>query len=445
MNTKKKHNADVLKSDHNGNHPSEEELQEWELFPDSFASQEFERIREHLDRCRPCKVYCERVRMAEKDVEAYLETENGRNARQILLDQIASKCASDCPCQGPRDNGKLKSCVPDDPPPDSPHMYGRRKTHARLEKLAIGRCIAEILAQGSYVGEAMGADGGTTNEALAEVLGHDAATSARDQRVLITNHRLIPQLISRHSDRIQVLGVGGLYRADRETFVGDQAIESIQRLQYSVSVLGINGFSPPWLLTGSGVEDGIKKAFIRSSRDVILAFDSSKWGFNSGSRLATLADLFGTDYLLEPDGRTVHLVTTYPVVDPEVCGAEHAKVLRYRDRFLAGVKRLTTNGWREYDSSVRAAIVRFRDEDTLDLMLDLKEPHRLDSLPERYFDDLELEREENLDSVAHSVLVVSIELIGDFVNSRRPVDKLRTETGKLDLVGVSAHDTDCRG
>lgn len=449
MSTRKKRKVkmiDAKESNHKGTHPSETELQNWTLLPDALAAEESERIKSHVESCVTCKVYCELVRAAEKDAEAYLQTETGRNRGQNLLDRIVS---SDCHCRVPAacvtvndssanrpaksvvvagDNSTEEASVvePDiicDATQPRLPMYDRRKKQARLEKLAIGECVSNILAQGGYSGEAVGFDGGTTNETIAEVLSRDAKTNGRERRVLITNHRLIPQLVSEQSDRIQVLGVGGLYRPDRETFVGDQAIENIKRLQYAVSVLGINGFNPPWLLTTSGVEDGIKKAFIRSSRDIILAFDSSKWGFISGSRLATLSNLFGPEYLMDPDGRTVYLVTTYPVMHPAADGTEYAKVLRYRERFLAGVKRLTTNGWNEYDSLVRGIIVRFPDAETLDPTFEPAEAHQLDHLPLDYFENLERDRVENCNNAAQSVLVVSIELICDFVNTRRQVGR----------------------
>jgi DeoR/GlpR family transcriptional regulator of sugar metabolism len=451
MSTRKKGRdkmIDTKESNHNGTHPSEEELQDWTLVPDAFAPEDAERIKSHMASCVTCKVYCELVRGAEKDVEAYLQTGTGRNQGQKLLDRIVPEaacglCAPDY--VGPTPTARrdpAQSCpltAGMAPAPMRLSMYDWRKMHARLEKLAIGKCITNILARGSYPGQAVGVDGGTTNQAFAEVFGFDADKNKRDRRVLKTNHRIVPQLVSRYSNRIQVLGVGGLYRPDRETFVGDQATESIQRLQYEISVLGINGFNPPWLLTTSGVEDGIKKAFIRSSRDLILAFDSSKWGGNSGSKLATLSSLFRPEYLMDPDGRTVHLVTTYPVMDPAVDGTEYAEVLRHREKFLAGVKRLMTNGCREYDSSVRGIVVGFPGAETLDPTFESAEPHQLDDhLSLDYFENLEQDRvkAKNGNSAAQSVLVVSIEFIfrADAVNSRRPVGARRVPTSESFLL-----------
>lgn len=132
------------------------------------------------------KVYCELVRTTEKDVEAYLQTETGRNWGPAQSRQVTAGMAFT--------------------PPRLP-MYGRRqKKQARPEKLTIGKVISNILAQGGYPGEAVGVDGGTTNETVAEVLSRDTAINGRERRILITNQRLIPQLVSQQLDRIQMLG-----------------------------------------------------------------------------------------------------------------------------------------------------------------------------------------------------------------------------------------------
>lgn len=409
MSTIKKQKIKIIntqESYHNGTHPSEEELQNWTLLPDALTSEESERIKKHVDGCEICTVYCELVRTAEKDVEVYLQTELGRNRGQNLLYQIAA--------QRHAVMAKVAST------PTRLSVYNRRQELARLEKLAIGKVISYMLARGNYPGESVGIDGGTTNEAVAEVLSREAANNEYKKRVLVTNHRLIPQFVSQQSDRFHVIGIGGLYRPDRETFVGDHAIQSIRRLQCSASVLGINSFNPPWLLTSSGREDGIKRAFIRSSRDIILAFDSSKWGVHTGSKLVELPDLFRSNYLLDPDGRTVHIVTTYPVVT-DTDKIDNPKVLLHRDRFLTGLKRLTTNGCRGYGSLLRGAIVRFADEKDLDLMVD-SELYRLDDLPSNYFDNLE-KRMKKFNTSAQSILVVWIQLIGSYTNQREPVDE----------------------
>lgn len=469
-------------SDCDGTHPSQEELQEWTLLSDTLAAGEYERINRHVESCEICTIYCRLVQAAEKDVEAYLQTETGRKRGQMLLDEIALKrdptppvcglCERDCvtvsdsPANAPAESvvghnstyeaggvarnisrgatatsrrDPAQSCPLTTGGASAPMrlpMYDRRKTSARLEKLAIGKYITSILAQGRYRGQAVGVDGGTTNEAFAEVFGFDAAKNKRDRRVLKTNHRIVPQLVTRYSNRIQVHSVGGLYRPDRETFVGEQAIESVTGMQYAVSVIGINGFDPPWLLTTSGVEDGIKRAFIRSSRDVVFAFDSSKWGFICGSRLAKLSSLFAPEYLMNPDGRTVHLVTTYPVLDPAADGTEYAEVLRHRERFLAGLKRLTTNGWRKYGTEVCGVIVHFPDGETLDPKLELGDAHQLDHLPLDYFENLEQDPVRVDSNAAQSVLVVSIDFVSDFMHTRRLVGKRSPKSTDPSLVEV---------
>ncbi len=107
MSTRKKRKveqSDAQEPDRNETHPSENELQNWTLLPDAFGAEEFERIKRHVVSCEICKVYCELVRMAEKDVESYLQTEAGLTRRQNLLDHIKSVCSSDCPCQVARDD-----------------------------------------------------------------------------------------------------------------------------------------------------------------------------------------------------------------------------------------------------------------------------------------------------------------------------------------------------
>lgn len=424
--------ADVPSPRQGETHPNVDELEDWILIPEGLAAEEDESISTHVRECGSCRVYRDQVLAAEKEVSDHLQTETGRNWREALLEQIASAGQDAGSKAAPAKRRKPE--VPDGQPIQPVAAIGRtsvgggsaaesgeylkRKKRARAEKRAIGKDVTDIV-QGSYPGDAIGVDGGTTNEAFASELGRDSAKPNRDRRVLKTNHRMIPQLVCQHSDRIQVLGVGGRYRPDRETYVGDEAISSIERLVYSVSVLGINGFNPPWLLTTTGVEDDIKKAYIQSSRDVILAFDSSKWLRYTGSKLLSLGDLFGPKYLLDPDGRTVHLVTTYPLMDWLGPGDSRARVLLSRERFVAGIKRLVGNGWKHIDASVRVAIVRVPDEEDAEPMAEWEDPESLESLPQQYFDALEerIREEKGLETDGTTVLLVRIQLVGDFLSS----------------------------
>lgn len=469
MNTRNKRIAkrvDAQESDRNQHHPSEEELQNWTLLPDAVAGEESERIKRHVDSCELCKVYCELVLAAEKDVEAYLQTETGRNRRRKLLNRIASECAIDRPCPV-ASGGAVPTSMPlIDPPAKEPpqssgvagdtatkkpripapsilhastaesrpdprqsreavadvdsaqlpqRTYDTREQFFRRDKEAIGWGVADLLER-FYLGQGIGVDGGTTNATIARVLGFHAANGQSRRRVLVTNHAEIPRLLGERLELIEVHGVGGEYRHDLGTFIGDHAIVSLKRFRLAVSLLGINGYDSPLLLTSSGKEDGVKKAFMRSSRDLIFAFDSSKWGFRSGSTLATLRDLFEDyDCLLGdadgrsicPEERTIYLVTTFPVVDENAARKDIAEASQLQENFLAGVARLATDEWTQSGASVQGAIVAFPEEGTDPPTVRWMKPRPLDGLP-TYFEDIATKN--GLNQQPRLVLVVAFKL-----------------------------------
>lgn len=393
MSTNNNRNVDAQEVRHNKSHPSEEELQNWALVPEALSNEEFERIGRFVGRCDVCKVYCEFVRSAEKEVEAHLHTETGRNARQILLDRIASVETTQRPQR----------------------TYDTRKDFYPREKEAIAWGVADLL-ETIYPGQGIGVDGGTTNATVARVLEFRASTRETRRRVLVTNHSEIPSILGDRLESVEVHGIGGEYRHDLGTYVGDHAIVSMKRFRLAVSVLGINGLDPPLLLTSSGKEDGVKKAFMRSSRDLIFAFDSSKWGFRAGSTLATLRDLFeGHDYQLGdadgrsiyPEERTVYLVTTFPVVDENAVREDIAEAARRQENFLAGVARLSNDGWTTSGASVQGAIVDFSQNTTDSPNLRWFKPQPLDTLP-TYVEDMS--RKNHLERHSTRMLVVAFKL-----------------------------------
>lgn len=148
-------------------------------------------------------------------------------------------------------------------------------------------------------------DAGTTTGALARVL-----PRIPELRV-ITNSVLTAALLASRGD-LSVRILGGHVRGLTQAAVGSEALEALASLRVDIAILGANGLSAHHGLSTPDPEEAtVKRAMVRSARQVVALVDSTKIGQEHLVSFASLADvdLLVTDVELPP-ALTEHLATT---------------------------------------------------------------------------------------------------------------------------------------
>ncbi len=223
-------------------------------------------------------------------------------------------------------------------------------THGELENAAIAAYVTQLLR--CYRRENMAIDGGRTNTAIADALVHDIEDGYLSVRTIMTNNLGLPFLIP-DGDPFPLLELSGgrvrRKKAQLGDVVGDEAvIKRIRSWRFAVSVIGADGFNPPDLFTGTGQDYDTKRAFMRSSSDVIVPLPSYKWGRISGRSYLNVQKGYSQI-------KNIYLVTVYPhedAKDPSLRG----RALAFLDHLLAG-----TRAMEQYGTGVRLyyAVARF--------------------------------------------------------------------------------------
>ena len=170
-------------------------------------------------------------------------------------------------------------------------------------KQSIARAALERL--GPEPGTTVLVDAGTTTGALARLLPTDR------ELTIITNSVLTAaSLAAVGHTRVRILG--GQLRGLTQAAVGSEAVEALSALRVDVALLGANGVSAAHgLSTPDPDEATVKRAMVRSARQVVALVDSTKIGQEHLVSFATLADvdLLVTDVELPP-ALTEQLATT---------------------------------------------------------------------------------------------------------------------------------------
>lgn len=161
-------------------------------------------------------------------------------------------------------------------------------------KQAIARTALERLDLAP--GTTLLVDAGTTAGALARLLPADR------ELTIITNSVLTAaSLAAAGHSRVRILG--GQLRGLTQAAVGPEAIETLSTLRVDVAVLGANGVSAAHgLSTPDPDEATVKRAMVRSARQVVALVDSTKIGQEHLVSFASLdvIDLLVTDVELPP-------------------------------------------------------------------------------------------------------------------------------------------------
>ena len=170
-------------------------------------------------------------------------------------------------------------------------------------KQAIARAALEWL--GPEPGTTLLVDAGTTTGAFARLL------PTESNLTIITNSVLTAaSLAAAGQTRVRILG--GQLRGLTQAAVGPEAVETLSTLRVDVALLGANGVSAAHgLSTPDPDEATVKRAMVRSARQVVALVDSSKIGQEHLVSFASLddVDLLVTDVELPP-ALTEHLATT---------------------------------------------------------------------------------------------------------------------------------------
>ena len=170
-------------------------------------------------------------------------------------------------------------------------------------KQAIARAALEWL--GPEPGTTLLVDAGTTTGAFARIL------PTESNLTIITNSVLTAaSLAAAGQTRVRILG--GQLRGLTQAAVGPEAVETLSTLRVDVALLGANGVSAAHgLSTPDPDEATVKRAMVRSARQVVALVDSTKIGQEHLVSFASLddVDLLVTDVELPP-ALTEHLATT---------------------------------------------------------------------------------------------------------------------------------------
>ena len=128
-------------------------------------------------------------------------------------------------------------------------------------------------------------DAGTTTARVASMLSDDV------ELTVVTNSLPIATTLASRS-RVTVHLIGGRVRGTTMSAVDRWALATLESVNCDVAVLGTNGFSVDRGLTTPDVaESAVKGAMVKAAARRIVVADSSKYGADSFSRFASLADV----------------------------------------------------------------------------------------------------------------------------------------------------------
>ncbi|HEX2907245.1 MAG TPA: TIR domain-containing protein, partial [Phototrophicaceae bacterium] len=184
--------------------------------------------------------------------------------------------------------------------------YDERGRKFEIEKQCIGLYTAYYLRENACE-EAVAVDGGTTNIFALERIFRDSRERRSTVSVVMTNHLGILPAVQKQAEEAHPnwYFTGGRVRESRKDFA-EGAEVAVAAYEYSMAVVGVNGFRDCVLYTTSPREHLVKKAMIQQAKSVIFPFDASKWGRLAGCALCSL------DKIL-PSKEKVVLLTCYPI------------------------------------------------------------------------------------------------------------------------------------
>jgi DeoR/GlpR family transcriptional regulator of sugar metabolism len=158
-----------------------------------------------------------------------------------------------------------------------PPYFLRLDEHADA-KARIGRAAAELIADGASVALDVGT---TTLEIARQIVG-------RANLTVLTPSLRIGSLLS-EQPQIRTILAGGIIRAGELSLIGELAESSFDAFHVDKLFLGVGGISVEAGLTEYNIEDvRVKRAMLRSAKEVIVVADASKFGRTAFGAIAAL-------------------------------------------------------------------------------------------------------------------------------------------------------------
>ncbi len=195
-------------------------------------------------------------------------------------------------------------------------FYSLSATLHPEEKREIGAAAAQLVTEG----ETLFINSGTTT---AEVMRHLGARHDLPRATLITTN--VSATLDVRSASLEVILLGGHFRAESNAVVGDTARHVLQQVYADRCFLGVDGFSLKCGLTTPVAEEAeiARLMLARTRGPVVVVADASKWGVVSNYEIAPidLADLLVSDDSLPAEAvsglsaRGVRVIRAHPDAD----------------------------------------------------------------------------------------------------------------------------------
>lgn len=157
-------------------------------------------------------------------------------------------------------------------------------TENAAAKEAIAAACVELLAPGMTVA----LDVGTTTDAIARAI---AARPRLDGLLVVTNGLAIARSLEA-VEHVEVVVTGGTLRPLQHSLVNPMATAVLEGLDADIAFLGCNGVTVADGVTNANVPEAeVKRAMMRSARQVVVAADGSKIGATALARIAALDEV----------------------------------------------------------------------------------------------------------------------------------------------------------
>ncbi len=166
------------------------------------------------------------------------------------------------------------------------------------EKAAIARSAAELVRPGSSVG----LTAGTTTWTLAKHL------LAIEGLTVVTNGPSVARVFYQSTRRdLTVVLIGGT-RTPSDALVGPLATNALASLHIDTVFMGVHGMDAEFGYTTPNLAEAeVNEAFVRSTQNLVVVADHTKWGTRGLAQIAPLSDAAAvvTDSALPPDAVAV--------------------------------------------------------------------------------------------------------------------------------------------
>ena len=158
---------------------------------------------------------------------------------------------------------------------DGVYLFKSRSISNLREKRQIGRAAAALIKSR----ERLFCDSGTTVLEFGNALAGRFVPGGLSDITVITNSLVYSEELTQ---RCQVMLTGGLLRPARKDLSGLNALQNIERYNFSRAVLGADGISPEGVLSTTDEDTSLlAAAALRRSKEALILIDSSKLGIPS--------------------------------------------------------------------------------------------------------------------------------------------------------------------